>query len=99
MNGWKQTDRNHNSRSSRPARLISAVLAAVLALTLAACGGGNGGGSGSSGKPAEQQGGSAAPEAASTDCVYSAEELVLTDDEGLLTDLNVESLVNRDERL
>ena len=76
------------------------MLAAVLALTLAACGGNGGGngGSGSSGKPAEQQGGAAA-EASSADCVYSAEELVLTDDEGLITDLNVETLVNRDNRL
>ena len=72
----------------------------MLALTLAACGGNGGGngGSGSSGKPAEQQGGAAA-EASSADCVYSAEELVLTDDEGLITDLNVETLVNRDNRL
>ena len=101
MNGWKQTDPNPDSRSSRPARLISAVLAAVLALSLAACGGnggGNTGGSGGSGKPAEQQGGAEA-EVSSADCVYSAEELVITDDEGLLSDLNVEALANRNDRL
>ena len=101
MNGWKQTDQNPDSRSSRPARLISAVLAAVLALSLAACGGnggGNAGGSGGSGKPAEQQGGAEA-EVSSADCVYSAEELVITDDEGLLSDLNVEALANRNDRL
>ena len=73
-------------------------MAAVLAVTLAACGGSSGG-SGGSGKPAEQGGGTQNEAASPADCVYSAEQLMLTDSEGLLTDLNVDGLAYRDGKL
>ena len=78
-------------------RAVSILTAAVLALTLAACGG-NGGNSGS-GNPAAQGGEAQQEAAAAADCVYSAEQLMLIDDEGLLTDLNVDGLAYRNARL
>ena len=71
-------------------------MAAVLALTMTACGGGSS--SSSSGGKEPQGGGTAA--AADADCVYSSQQIVLEDEEeGFLDDMNVDSLAYRDGRL
>ena len=95
MKIWKATDRNTTGRNRKfGTRAVSMMTAAVLALTLAACGGKT------EGSKPSPQGGEAQQEAASAaDCVYSAEQLMLIDDEGLLTDLNVDGLAYRDGRL
>lgn len=73
--------------------MISALIAAVLALTMTACGKG-----GSEQKePADSSAG--VTEAAAQDCVYSAEQISVDDTDGILSDLNVENLVYRDGRL
>ena len=72
--------------------MISALLAAVLALSMTACGKG---GSGSD----QNETGSGAASAESTDCVYSSEQIVIDDEDGILTDLNIDSLAYRDGRL
>ena len=64
--------------------------AAVLALTMTACGGGSNN-TGNSGEKPE--------ETATADCVYSAEQIVLEDEEGNLQDLNIDHLAYRDGRL
>ena len=95
--GLNGTVLNGTGRRKFGTRAVSILTAAALVLTLAACGGK--GGSSGSGKPAAQ-GGEAQQEAASAaDCVYSAEQLMLIDDEGLLTDLNVDGLAYRNARL
>ena len=70
--------------------MISVVMAAVLALTTAACGKG-----GSDKK--EPDGGPQA--AASGDCVYSAQPVELQDNDGFLADFNMESLMYKDGRI
>ena len=70
--------------------MISVVMAAVLALTMAACGkGGN--------DKKEPDGGTQA--AASSDCVYSAQPIELQDNEGFLADFNMENLICKDGRI
>ena len=67
-------------------------MAAVLALSLTACGGSSdGGGTGSSGGGETQT--------SSAQNVYSAEEVVLSDEEGMLEDMSVEGLTFCDGRL
>jgi len=96
----KAKDRNTTGRKRKvSARAAGALMAAVLAVTLAACGGSGGSSGGGSGKPAEQGGGTQNEAASPADCVYSAEQLMLTDSEGLLTDLNVDGLAYRDGKL
>ena len=68
--------------------------AAVLALTMAACGGGSSSGGGGE-KPAA---GGGETESADTNCVYSAEQIIL-DDEGALGDLSVDGLYYKDGKL
>ena len=66
------------------------MMAAVLALTMAACGkGGN--------DKKEPDGGTQA--AASSDCVYSAQPIELQDNEGFLADFNMENLICKDGRI
>ena len=66
-------------------------MAAVLALTMTACGGGSSSSSSSGGGKEPQGGGTAA--AADADCVYSSQQIVLEDEEeGFLDDMNVDSL-------
>ena len=67
--------------------MICIMTAAVLALTMAACGGGSSSGGGGE-KPAA---GGGETESADTNCVYSAEQIIL-DDEGALGDLSVDGL-------
>ena len=70
--------------------MISVVMAAVLALTMTACGkGGN--------DKKEPDGGTQA--AASSDCVYSAQPIELQDNEGFLADFNMENLICKDGRI
>lgn len=62
-------------------------MAAVLTLTLTACGGGS--------SDKKDSGKENTPEAAtadSADCVYNAEQVVIEDEEGMLGELNVEAL-------
>ena len=67
-------------------------MAAVLALSLTACGGSSdGGGTGSDGGGETQT--------SSAQNVYSAEEVVLSDEEGMLEDMSVEGLTFCDGRL
>ncbi|MBP3879178.1 MAG: hypothetical protein J6D46_02570, partial [Lachnospiraceae bacterium] len=80
----------------RITRMISAATAAVLALTMTACGGASS--SSSSGAKDPQSGAGAA--AVNADCVYSSQQIVLEDEEeGFLNDLNVDSLAFKDGRL
>ena len=65
--------------------------AAVLALSLTACSGGNS--DGNNGK------GNDKTPSSSAQSVYSAEELVLSDEEGMLEDMSVEGLTYCDGRL
>ena len=71
-------------------RMISIATAAVLALSLTACGG--------------KSDGNSAPEtgkdpSSSAENVYSAEELILNDEDGMLEDMSVEGLTFCDGRL
>ena len=69
-------------------------MAAVLVLTMTACGKGGG----DQKEPANTaSGGDAAAEA--QDCVYSAEQIAVDDADGVMSDLNVENMVYRDGRL
>ncbi len=72
-------------------------MAAVLALSLTACGGSSdGGGTGSGGTGS---GGGGETQTSSAQNVYSAEEVVLSDEEGMLEDMSVEGLTFCDGRL
>ncbi|MBQ1403724.1 MAG: hypothetical protein IIY85_00365, partial [Lachnospiraceae bacterium] len=71
--------------------MISIVTAAILALSVTACGGGNSdGNSGSAGGNEPSS---------STQNVYSSEEVVLNDEEGMLEDMSVEGLTYCNGRL
>ena len=71
-------------------------MAAVLALSMTACGGGSSN-SGGSGKDSQSGGSSAEVNA---ECVYNSQQIILEDEEeGFLDDLNVDSLAYRDGRL
>ena len=71
-------------------------MAAVLALTMTACGGA----SSSSSSGAKDPQGGAGTAAVNADCVYSSQQIVLEDEEeGFLNDINVDSLAFKDGRL
>ena len=76
----------------RNTRMISVAMAAVLALTMTACGRG-----GSDQK--EPETGNATETAAAQDCVYSAEQIAVQDSDGIMSDLNVENMAYKDGRL
>ena len=88
----------NNSHRRLPERVLCAVMAAVLTLTLAACGKG-----GSEQKePGAGTGavtGAGGETAAAVDCVYNAEQLMLSDDEGLLGDINIDGMAYSSGRL
>ena len=70
--------------------MISVVMAAVLALTMAACGkGGND----------KKEPGAGTQAAASVDYVYSAQPVELQDNDGFLADFNMDSLMYKDGRI
>ena len=86
----------------RNIRMISAAMAAVLVLTMTACGGGSsnsGGSGGSSGSGKDSQGGGSSA-AVNADCVYNSQQIILEDEEeGFLDNMNIDSLAYRDGRL
>ena len=77
-------------------------MAAVLVLTMTACGGGSsnsGGSGGSSGSGKDSQGGGSSA-AVNADCVYNSQQIILEDEEeGFLDNMNIDSLAYRDGRL
>lgn len=67
------------------------IMAAILALSMTACGGG------SSEKP--DAGSEPAAESSGTDCVYSSEQVILEDTDGMLEGLTVDNLLYKDGRI
>ena len=67
-------------------------MAAVLALTMTACGRGGR-------DQKEPETGNATETAAAQDCVYSAEQIAVQDSDGIMSDLNVENMAYKDGRL